>query len=218
MQDTTAPVLVLPLDILEEATGPDGAVVLYSAGSDDLVDGPVAAACRPGAGETFSIGTTSVGCSATDAHGNSSSGSFDVTVQDTTAPTLTLPGAITVEATGPAGAAVTFGASASDAVDGSVTPDCDATSGATFPLGPTTVTCSATDAHGNTSSGSFDVTVQDTTAPTLTLPGDITVEATGPAGAAVTFGASASDAVDGSDSRRTATRPPGRRSHSGRRP
>ena len=113
VQDTTAPVLVLPLDILAEATGPDGAVVLYSAGSDDLVDGPMAAACSPGSGETFSIGTTSVGCSATDAHGNTSSGSFDVTVQDTTAPTLTLPGDITVEATGPAGAAVTFGASAS---------------------------------------------------------------------------------------------------------
>jgi hypothetical protein len=197
VQDTTAPVLVLPLDILAEATGPDGAVVLYSAGSDDLVDGPMAAACSPGSGETFSIGTTSVGCSAIDAHGNTSSGSFDVTVQDTTAPTLTLPGDITVEATGSTGAAVTFGASATDAVDGSVTPDCDATSGATFPLGLTTVTCSATDAHGNTSSGSFDVTVQDTTAPTLTLPGDITVFAASAAGASVPYLASATDLVDG---------------------
>ena len=92
---------------------------------------------------------------------------------------------------------MTFGASASDAVDGSVTPDCDATSGATFPLGLTTVTCSATDAHGNTSSGSFDVTVQDTTAPTLTLPGDITVFATSAAGASVPYLASATDLVDG---------------------
>ena len=135
VQDTTAPVLVLPLDILVEATGPQGAAVLYSAGSDDLVDGPMTPGCSPGSGETFSIGATPVACSATDAHGNTSSGSFDVTVQDTTAPTLTLPGDITVEATGSGGAAVTFGASASDAVDGSVTPDCDATSGATFRSG-----------------------------------------------------------------------------------
>ncbi len=198
VQDTTAPVLVLPLDILVEATGPQGAVVLYSAGSDDLVDGPVTPGCSPASGATFSIGTTPVACSATDAHDNTSTGSFGVKVQDTTPPTLTLPAGITFEATGPGGAAVTFGTSASDLVDGSIAPDCDATSGATFPLGITTVTCSATDAHGNTSGGSFDVTVHDTTAPTLTLPGDITAEATGPSGAAVTFGTSAVDAVDGS--------------------
>ena len=197
VQDTTAPVLVLPLDIVAEATGPDGAAVFYSASAHDLVDGPVPPACGPGSGGTFSIGTTPVGCSATDAHGNTSGGSFDVTVQDTTAPSLTLPGDITVEATGPGGAAVTFGASATDAVDGSVTPDCDATSGATFPLGLTTVTCSATDAHGNTSGGSFDVTVQDTTAASLTLPSDITVMATSAAGATVAYTASAADVVDG---------------------
>ena len=197
VQDTTAPVLMVPLDIVAEATGPGGAVVVYSAGADDLVDGPVAPACSPASGETFAIGTTPVGCSATDAHGNTSSGSFHIAVLDTTPPTLTLPADLTVEATGPSGAAVTFGVSASDVVDGPVTPDCDATSGTTFPLGLATVTCSATDAHGNVSSGSFNVTVQDTTPPTLTLPADLTVEATGPSGAAVTFGVSADDVVDG---------------------
>ena len=169
---------------------------MTSAGGDDIVDDWYAG-LRLDSGSTFPLGLTTVTCSATDAHGNTSSGSFDVTVQDTTAPTLTLPGDIAVEATGSTGAAVTFGASASDAVDGSVTPDCDATSGATFPLGLTTVTCSATDAHGNTSSGSFDVTVQDTTAPTLTLPGDITVFAASAAGASVPYLASATDLVDG---------------------
>ena len=38
-------------------------------------------------------------------------------------------------------------------------------SGATFPLGTTTVTCTATDAHGNTATGSLTVTVHDTTPP-----------------------------------------------------
>ena len=47
------------------------------------------------------------------------------------------------------------------------------------------------------STGSFSVTVQDTTSPALTLPADITVEATGPSGATVTYPATATDIVDG---------------------
>src|SRR6185503_17294966 len=185
VQDTTAPSLTLPGDITVEATGPGGAAVTFGASATDAADGSVTPDCDATSGATFPLGLTTVGCSATDAHGNTSGGSFDVTVQDTTAPSLTLPGDITVEATGPGGAAVTFGASATDAVAGSVTPACDATSGATFPLGLTTVTCSATDAHGNTSGGSFHVRVQDTTAPSLTLSSDITVMATSAAGATV---------------------------------
>jgi hypothetical protein len=39
--------------------------------------------------------------------------------------------------------------------------------GGTFALGTTAVTCTASDASGNAVSGSFDVTVRDTTAPTI---------------------------------------------------
>lgn len=62
-----------------------------------------------------------------------------------------------------------FNATATDDVDGSVTVNCDKTTGDTFPLGTTTVTCSATDAAGNTASDSFAVTVQDDTPPTLSV-------------------------------------------------
>jgi len=55
-------------------------------------------------------------------------------------------------------------------------------SGSVFPVGTTTVSYSATDAAGNTSSTcSFTVTVTDATAPTITCPANITVSA--PAGA-----------------------------------
>ncbi|MCB9235050.1 MAG: HYR domain-containing protein [Bacteroidia bacterium] len=47
--------------------------------------------------------------------------------------------------------------------------------GATFPLGTTTETWNVTDAGGNTVSCSFDITVEDTEAPEITCPGDITV-------------------------------------------
>jgi hypothetical protein len=36
---------------------------------------------------------------------------------------------------------------------------CDPASGSEFPIGTTTVGCTATDAHGNTASGSFPVDV-----------------------------------------------------------
>jgi hypothetical protein len=67
-----------------------------------------------------------------------------------------------------------------------------------FAVGTTSVTCSATDAAGNTSSTSFDVVVTDTTPPVLHAPGGVVWEATGPGGAPVTFTASAVDLVDGS--------------------
>ena len=201
VQDTTAPSVGAGAAITTEATGPTGAVVTYTSPSaTDLVDGTDTVTCLPASGSTFAIGVTTVHCSATDAHKNTGTSSFTITVTDTTAPVLSLPGPITAEATGPGGAAVPFTVSASDLVDGVITPQCDHSSGDTFPLGVTTVHCSAMDSHHNQATGSFTVTVQDTTPPALTVPSDQTVEATGPTGAVVSFSASATDAVDGTDS------------------
>lgn len=91
------------------------------------------------------------------------------TLSDTTAPVVTVPSDITAEATSASGAAVNFTVSAEDDVDGTLTPTCDYNSGDTFPLGTTTVTCSATDAASNTGSASFDIIVEDTTAPDTTI-------------------------------------------------
>jgi HYR domain len=82
-----------------------------------------------------------------------------VTPGDVTPPVLSLPDGITEVATGPNGAAVTFSTSATDDTDGPVPVSCSKNSGDTFPLGTTTVSCSATDAAGNTATGSFDVNV-----------------------------------------------------------
>jgi hypothetical protein len=117
----------------------------------------------PASGSTFPLGSTTVQCSVTDDSGNTGSGSFTVTVVDTTDPVVTCGANIQAEATGPGGAVVTWGAgqcTASDLVDTGVT-DCteDPASGSTFPLGPTTVECSMTDASGNTGTGTFVVTV-----------------------------------------------------------
>jgi hypothetical protein len=86
---------------------------------------------------------------------------------DTTPPVVTVPADMTIEATSASGAVVSYIATATDTVDGSIIPVCVPTSGSTFPLGTTTVSCTATDANGNTGSASFHVIVQDTTPPAI---------------------------------------------------
>src|SRR5213075_3120614 len=81
--------------------------------------------------------------------------------------------------------------------DGPVTPSCTPSSGSTFAIGTTEVSCVATDEAGNSATRSFDVRVGDTTGPVVAVPTGLTAEATSAAGARVVFGSSASDLVDG---------------------
>jgi len=155
----TPPALSLPPNQTAEATGPGGANVTYTATATDTQDGPLIPTCSPASGALFPLGVTQVNCSVTDSLDLSASGSFTVTVADTTPPTLNLPSDITAEATGPAGTDVNYTATATDLVDGPVPVSCTPASGSTFPVGATTVNCSAADAHDNTVTGSFKVTV-----------------------------------------------------------
>jgi hypothetical protein len=80
-------------------------------------------------------------------------------------PTLSLPGSpVTVNATSPQGAPVIYTATASEPDDASATPSvsCSPASGSTFPIGATTVNCTASDAASppDVSSGSFQVVVK----------------------------------------------------------
>jgi hypothetical protein len=79
---------------------------------------------------------------------------------DTTPPVLSRPADMSVEATSSAGATVAYTVTASDDTDPAPTVTCQPPSGSTFPLGPTTVTCTATDASGNSATGSFTITVK----------------------------------------------------------
>ncbi|MEX2323550.1 MAG: SBBP repeat-containing protein [Acidimicrobiia bacterium] len=85
---------------------------------------------------------------------------FVVKLGDTTDPVVTPPSDVVEEATGPSGAVVSFGSgSATDNVGVTSGPTCVPPSGSLFPIGVTTVTCSASDAAGNVGSASFTVTV-----------------------------------------------------------
>jgi hypothetical protein len=159
-----APILTVPADIFVEATGPTGAEVTFEVTAIDATS----LSCSPSSGSTFPLGTTTVTCTATNAAG-STTGSFNVSVDDSTPPELTLPSLVEAEATSPAGANVTFVATADDLVDGSTPVDCVPASGTFFAFGTTTVVCTSSDTRGNTATGSFDVIVQDTTAPEITV-------------------------------------------------
>jgi flavin reductase (DIM6/NTAB) family NADH-FMN oxidoreductase RutF len=183
VQDTTAPVLSLPGSFQVETESPSGTAVPYSASASDAVSGSLSPGCNPASGAIFPLGTTAVHCSVTDGHGNSASEDFNVTVVlvDHTAPVLSgVPANRVIEANGPGGSTVNFDPpTATDNLDGPIADvACSPGSGSTFPLGTTTVTCSATDAHGNAGTASFSVTVVDTTKPSLLVPSDHSVNAT----------------------------------------
>lgn len=197
VRDTTGPVLTLPANITVETSDPTGAVVTFTASASDVVDGPRPISCNPPSGTHFAHGTSRVNCSASDTRGNSTTGGFDITVTFPRGdPRITVPPDMTVEATSFAGAVVTYTASAVDRRDRPIPVSCNPPSGATFPLGTTTVTCTATD-DGETEAERFKITVADRTMPVLTIPANKNLRTTRRLGVVVKFTASAIDAVDG---------------------
>lgn len=192
------PMIHAPRQLTEEATGPDGARVTFQATARDAADGrrlPVS--CAPASGSTFAIGSTLVTCTARNSRGAIATHELLVTVRDTRSPRLDVPERVRVEATGPKGAVATFQASAHDRVDGAVVVACAPASGSVFPLGRTTVRCSARDRHGNEDRGTLDVIVRDTMAPEIRslTPSLPKLPATG-ARVPVTIAADVFDAVD----------------------
>jgi hypothetical protein len=79
---------------------------------------------------------------------------------DTTPPAIGVPGSITVKAMSPSGTVVTYSVSATDPDDAVASLSCAPASGSTVPIGTTTVICTASDTHENTSTASFTVHVK----------------------------------------------------------
>jgi hypothetical protein len=111
-------------------------------------------------GNVFPSGTTVVTYTANDGHGNSASATQNVTVTDSTPPTITAPANITVtacSATVSVGTPTTSDNCSSVNVAG-VRSDGLAL-GAAYPLGTTTITWTATDAQNNSATATQTVTV-----------------------------------------------------------
>jgi len=163
VEDKEKPLVTAPADI---STGNDrglpSAVVAVGKASaqDNCHDVAVDGARNDGAAldAPYNVGVTSIIWTARDAAGNTAAATQAITVLDIEAPTITVPAGMRVNATLPTGAYVNYTISWSDNVrvtDVSCTP----ASGTMFPMGATTVMCSASDAAGNRASNSFVVTV-----------------------------------------------------------
>jgi hypothetical protein len=216
--DLMPPVIAVPDSIKTTATSKRGASVTYRVSARDNRDGKLKPRCDPRSGSVFAIGLTSVICSAHDAAGNQDTKTFTVTVtavhapppnggsgetpppkyvSDATPPVIRVPAAITTRATNADGATVTYDVSASDNRDGALQATCEPPSRSLFKIGTTTVTCSATDAAGNTATERFKMTVIDATPPVIRVPDAIETRATSAEGATVIYDVSASDSHDG---------------------
>ena len=190
------PILTSVAPIAKVAATTTGTVVTYTPPTaTDVIDGTVPVTCVPPSESTFLLGSTTVVCTAIDSAENEVTTSFVVTVTlDTTPPVLTLPLGIITEATGPTGATVTYSVTASDNL-GVPALSCSKASGSVFAIATTTVTCSATDSIGLTTSGSFTVQVEDKTGPAIAVPLNIVVFSV--TGATVSYPAvTAFDVVD----------------------
>jgi uncharacterized repeat protein (TIGR01451 family) len=124
-----------------------------------------------------------------NACGEATSNAATLTVN--TAPSITCQDITVSNESGKCGAVVTWSVTAT----GNPTPtvSCNPSSGTFFPVGTTTVTCTATNSCG-TATCSFNVTVRDSEPPQITCPGNITKNVDqGTCGASVSFAATATD-------------------------
>jgi hypothetical protein len=117
---------------------------------------------------------------ATDDCGNSSSCVQTIVVDDSVAPTITCPADLTIQCSGSTLPVDTGTATASDNCDATPTlTSTDVSIGGACPLESTiTRTWVATDDCGNTSSCVQTIIINDSVAPSIICPGDITIECT----------------------------------------
>lgn len=174
VRDTTSPVFSnCPSDIILEATGCQPTV---SWTVPTIIDNCTATLVSSHAsGSVFSLGNTVVTYTATDGADNVSRCTFNVIVRDTSSPVFTgCPADLTIATAGCEAAVSWVPPTASDNCIASLTSSHQP--GATFPLGTTRITYTATDVAGNRSTCSFTLTVRTDAAPAVTgCPEDITL-------------------------------------------
>src|SRR6185436_667548 len=122
---------------------------------------------------SFPVGTTTVTCTASNGASPDQSCSFTVIVNDNQPPSITCPSNINTNENPPGSGCATVAYATPTPTDNcpGATVSCSPPSGFCFPNGSTTVTCTATDASGNTANCTFQVNV--IAACTITCPANI---------------------------------------------
>jgi hypothetical protein len=160
----------MPPDSSDDSLDGDSSCAVALSGTNPLL-GPLAANGGPTQTEALAAASPAVNagdnavCPAADQRGvprndlSCDIGAYEYV--DTAQPVISLPAGITVGSTSPSGAVVDFSSQVggSDPDGDAVTVTCTPPPGSVFPIGQTTVSCTARDTHNRTASGSFVVTV-----------------------------------------------------------
>ncbi|MGI9233225.1 MAG: HYR domain-containing protein [Woeseiaceae bacterium] len=175
----TALQITAPAAVSTEATGPLTNVTIGNAtamGGDGAYSFSDDA---PAAG--FGLGTTVVNWTVQDGAGATATATQDVTVSDTTAPTIAAPADVQADSTGTLTIVNIGTATATDLVDSNPTISNNAPAGG-FPEGVTSVIWTGTDASGNAATATQMVTVSPPSSGPLaiTAPANVSQEATAP--------------------------------------
>ena len=170
--DKSIPVVIPPADITLEATAAKTPIEIGTARVTDVSDWTLE---NDAPKDGFPVGTTKVIWKATDSVYFVSEVVQNITVNDTTRPVITVQGNIVVEATAVETPVILESATATDIFPVTISSDAPEK----YKLGETLVTWTAKDANNNAVTATQKVKVIDSTPPSLKLPDDLTVEATG---------------------------------------
>jgi hypothetical protein len=171
--NTIPPKITPPSNILVEATSLDNNTV--------QLDTPIVSDLQPvtitnNAPKEFPLGLTTITWNAVDASGNKANVTQTITVKDTTAPKIIIPSDIKVKATTLSNNVIELGNVTT--YDSVKVVSLTNNASKTFPLGKTSILWIATDESGNKANATQIVNVENTTPPKLTVPSNITFEAT----------------------------------------
>jgi len=160
VQDTTPPLMSIPADFTVSTIKSHEKINYPKATSSDIVDGELEPVCIPTRDHLFPIGENKISCEVSDNSGNTSKASFILTLEHITStlPVLTVPGKMIKMATSNNGAEIEFDVTAFDEENDEISVSCDWSSGSIFPIGITTITCSAENKAGKITK-SFDIKI-----------------------------------------------------------
>jgi len=185
------PLVILVPDVIRmQALTREGAYVKYDVIPAGGQDSNYTVKCFPDSGSFFKMGNNNVDCTASNLSGERAAVSFTITVADDDPPVISVPQPIQVKATSRDGAVVDYKATATDAIYGDVAADCLPRPGSNFPIGITTVNCTATDFDLNVGTASFTVEVLGDVKPytlNVIVPDKVVEDAVDPSGNDVKF-------------------------------
>jgi hypothetical protein len=201
VDDSTPPSIVCPPNVTLECTDSTAPGSTGTATASDT--------CDPSPAVNFSDSSAGGSCpqggvitrtwTATDDCGNSSTCTQILTIDDNTPPSIICPPDVTIECTSSTAPATTGNATASDICDPAPgVTFTDAVAGGACPQESTiTRTWIATDACGNTNTCIQVITVDDSVAPSISCPANVTIQCGANTLPAATGNATATDNCDG---------------------